>query len=121
MGMGGISKSQVSRLCAEIDEQVNTFLERPIEGDCPYLWIDATYQKVRQAGRIVSVAAINAVAVNTQGMRDVDLSRLRFGCANQISIYLTGAGETHNEPYSFAGPRSTNVVCRKCCIASGSA
>ena len=71
MGMGGISKSQVSRLCAEIDERVNAFLNRPIEGDWPYLWIDATYLKVREAGRIVSVAAIIAVAVNTEGVREV--------------------------------------------------
>jgi putative transposase len=71
MGMTGISKSQVSRLCAEIDERVNAFLERPIEGDWPYLWIDATYLKVRQAGRIVSVAAIIAVAVNTDGVREI--------------------------------------------------
>ncbi len=71
MGMTGISKSQVSRLCEEIDERVNVFLERPLEGDWPYLWIDATYVKVRQAGRIVSVAVIIAVAVNTEGRREV--------------------------------------------------
>jgi putative transposase len=71
MGMSGISKSQVSRLCAEIDERVNAFLNRPIEGDWPYLWIDATYLKVREAGRIVSVAVIIAVAVNTDGVREV--------------------------------------------------
>ena len=71
MGMTGISKSQVSRLCAEIDERVNAFLNRPIEGDWPYLWIDATYVKVRQAGRIVSVAVIIAVGVNTDGVREV--------------------------------------------------
>jgi len=71
MGMSGISKSQVSRLCGEIDERVNAFLTRPIEGDWPYLWIDATYLKVREAGRIVSVAAIIAVAVNTEGKREV--------------------------------------------------
>ena len=71
MGMTGISKSQVSRLCADIDERVNAFLERPIEGDWPYLWLDATYIKVRQAGRIVSVAAIVAVGANTQGRREV--------------------------------------------------
>ncbi len=71
MGMSGISKSQVSRLCTEIDERVHAFLERPIEGDWPYLWIDATYLKVREAGRIVSVAVIIAVAVNTEGMREV--------------------------------------------------
>ena len=71
MGMSGISKSQVSRLCAEIDERVNAFLNRPIEGDWPYLWIDATYMKVREAGRIVSVAVIIAVGVNTDGVREV--------------------------------------------------
>jgi transposase-like protein len=71
LGMTGISKSQVSRLCEEIDERVNTFLDRPLEGDWPYLWIDATYVKVRQAGRIVSVATIIAVAVNSEGRREV--------------------------------------------------
>lgn len=71
MGMSGISKSQVSRLCAEIDEKVKAFLARPIEGDWPYLWIDATYVKVRQNGRIVSVAVIVAVGVNSDGRREV--------------------------------------------------
>ena len=71
MGMTGISKSQVSRLCADIDERVQAFLNRPIEGDWPYLWIDATYMKVREAGRIVSVAVIIAVGVNTDGVREV--------------------------------------------------
>jgi transposase-like protein len=71
MGMTGISKSQVSRLCEEIDERVNAFLDRPLEGDWPYLWIDATYVKVRQGGRIVSVATIIAVAVNAEGRREV--------------------------------------------------
>ena len=71
MGMSGISKSQVSRLCEEIDERVHTFLDRPIEGDWPYLWIDATYVKVRQNGRIVSVAVIVAVGVNSDGRREV--------------------------------------------------
>ena len=71
MGMSGISKSQVSRLCEEIDEKVKAFLDRPIEGDWPYLWIDATYVKVRQSGRIVSVAVIIAVGVNSDGRREV--------------------------------------------------
>jgi putative transposase len=71
MGMTGISKSQVSRLCGEIDEKVKAFLSRPIEGDWPYLWIDATYVKVRQSGRIVSVAVIVAVGVNSDGRREV--------------------------------------------------
>lgn len=71
MGMDGISKSQVSRLCEEIDARVTAFRERPIEGDWPYLWLDATYVKVREAGRIISVAAIVAVGVNTDGRREV--------------------------------------------------
>ncbi len=71
MGGTGISKSQVSRLCGEIDERVNAFLDRPIEGDWPYLWLDATYVKVREAGRIVSVAVTVAVGVNTDGRREV--------------------------------------------------
>jgi len=71
MGMTGISKSQVSRLCGEIDGKVSTFLERPLEGDWPYGWLDATYVKVRQDGRIVSVAVIIAVGANTAGRREV--------------------------------------------------
>jgi transposase-like protein len=71
LGMSGISKSQVSRLCEEIDERVKAFLDRPIEGDWPYLWIDATYVKVRSNGRIVPVAVIVAVGVNTDGRREV--------------------------------------------------
>src|ERR1700739_2130692 len=71
MGMSGISKSQASRLCEEIDGKVKAFLDRPIEGDWPYLWVDATYVKVRQNGRVVSVAVIMAVGVNADGRREV--------------------------------------------------
>jgi putative transposase len=71
MGMTGISKSQVSRLCGEIDERVKTFLNRPLEGEWLYLWLDATYVKVRRAGRIVSVAVIIAVGVNDDGRREI--------------------------------------------------
>lgn len=71
MGMTGISKSQVSRLVGEIDEKVQAFLTRPIEGEWPYVWLDATYVKVRQNGRIVSVAVIIAVGVNSDGRREI--------------------------------------------------
>jgi len=71
MGMTGISKSQVSRLCTEIDDKIAAFLNRSLEGDWPYLWLDATYVKVRANGRIVSVAVIIAVAVNSDGRREV--------------------------------------------------
>jgi len=71
MGLEGISKSQVSRLCSEIDARVQAFLTRPIEGDWPYVWLDATYVKVRRNHHIVSVAVIVAVGVNTDGRREV--------------------------------------------------
>ena len=71
MGIEGISKSQVSELCAGIDGRVNSFLERPIEGEWTYLWLDATYLKVREDGRVVSIAAIIATAVNTDGRREI--------------------------------------------------
>src|SRR6185312_16310098 len=71
LGLEGISKSQVSRLCEEIDERVQAFLNRPIEGDWPYVWLDATYVKVRRDHHIVSVAVIVAVGVNTDGRREV--------------------------------------------------
>jgi len=71
MGMSGISKSQVSRLCEEIDGRVGAFLTRPIEGDWPYVWIDATYVKARRGDHVVSVAVIIAVGANTDGRREV--------------------------------------------------
>ncbi len=71
MGLSGISKSTVSKLCKDIDERVNAFLERPLEGEWPYLWLDATYLKQREGGRIVSVAAIIAVAVDSEGRREI--------------------------------------------------
>ena len=71
LGMTGISKSQVSSLCQEIDERVDSFLTRPIEGEWPYLWLDATYLKVRKGGRVVSVAAIIACGVNQEGRREI--------------------------------------------------
>ncbi|VWX54585.1 hypothetical protein NOVOSPHI9U_670001 [Novosphingobium sp. 9U] len=74
MGAAGISKSQVSRLITEIDERVNAFLNRPIEGEWPYLWIDATYLKEREGGRIVSTAVIVAVGVDTLGKRECSAS-----------------------------------------------
>lgn len=83
MGGAGISESAVSRLCDEIDERVDAFLTCPIEGEWrsplslgpmarqARLWIDAPYLKVRQGGRIVSVAVTLAVGVDTDGRREV--------------------------------------------------
>jgi putative transposase len=64
-------QTQVSRLCEEIDERITAFLDRPIEGDWSYLWIDATHLKGRQNGRLVSVATIIAVGVNNDGRREI--------------------------------------------------
>ena len=71
MGLNGISKSTVSKLCKDIDERVGEFLNRPLTGKWPYVWLDATYLTQRQGGRIVSVAAIIAVAANTDGRREI--------------------------------------------------
>src|ERR1044072_4434409 len=60
MGMTGISKSQVSRLCCEIDGKIAAFLGRPLEGEWPYIWLDATYLKARRDGRVGSAAVIVA-------------------------------------------------------------
>ena len=71
MGLAGISKSTVSKLCKDIDYRVGAFLDRPLTGEWPYLWLDATYLKRHEGGRIVSVAAIITVAANTEGKREI--------------------------------------------------
>jgi putative transposase len=85
MGMSGISKSQVSRLCEDIDAKVQTFLNRPLEGDWPYVWLDATYVKVRQGGRIVSVAVTIAIGVNGDGRREV--LGMAIGCSEAETFW----------------------------------
>ncbi|RMD60771.1 MAG: IS256 family transposase [Planctomycetota bacterium] len=71
LGMSGISKSEVSRLCAELDERVEAFLNRELSGAWPYVWLDATYLKCRDGGRVVSKAVVVAVGVNESGVREV--------------------------------------------------
>ena len=71
MGLTGISKSTVSKLCKDIDERVSAFVDRRLEGEWPYLWLDATYLRQREGGRVVSVAAIIAVACNAEGKREI--------------------------------------------------
>ena len=66
----GISKSEVSRLCAELDERVDAFLSRTLTGSWPFLWLDATYLKAREGGRVVSKAVVVAVGVNAEGRRE---------------------------------------------------
>ena len=72
LGCEGISKSQVSRICQELDGVVESFLGRPLDGGSyPYLWLDALTQKVREAGRIVNVSVVVATAVNSEGKREI--------------------------------------------------
>src|ERR671924_179603 len=71
LGMQGISKSQVSRLCSELDKEVQRFRTRKLEGPYPYVWLDATFVKVRENGRVVSQAIVIAIAVTANGEREV--------------------------------------------------
>jgi len=71
MGCSGISKSEVSRLCAEVKDRVEEFLGRPLEGVFPYVWLDATYVKVREGSRILSKAAVVAIGLGEHGRREV--------------------------------------------------
>jgi len=93
MGMSGISKSQVSKLCQEIDERVGAFLGRRIEGEWPYLWLDATYLKVRDGGRVVSIAAIIATAVNQDGRREI--IGLGLGPSEAATFWLSFLRDLH--------------------------
>ena len=72
LGCDGISKSQVSRICRDLDEVVENFLGRPLDGGpYPYVWLDALTQKIRESGRIVNVSVVVATGVNAQGQREV--------------------------------------------------
>jgi transposase-like protein len=71
LGVTGISKSEVSRLCVTLDAEVERFRRRPLVGTYPYLWLDATYLKVRQNGRVVSMAVVIAIGVTAEGRREV--------------------------------------------------
>jgi putative transposase len=71
LGIDGISRSEVSRICKALDEEVRAFLGRAIQEPCPYLWLDATFHKVRETGRVVSVATVVAIGVTEQGDRTV--------------------------------------------------
>jgi putative transposase len=71
LGLQGISKSQISRLCQELDAEVERFRTRRLEGPYPYAWLDATFVKVREAGRVVSQAVVLAIGVKATGEREV--------------------------------------------------
>jgi putative transposase len=71
LGMQGISKSQVSRLCSELDKEVERFRTRRLDGGYPYVWLDGTFVKVRDGGRVVSQAIVVAIGVTASGEREV--------------------------------------------------
>ena len=86
LGLTGIDKSQVSRICKALDESVQTFRERPLEGDYPYVWLDATYLKVRQNHRVVSMAVVIAIGVRETGEREV--LGFAVGASEEASFWL---------------------------------
>ena len=72
LGCDGISSSQVSRICEQLDEVVGSFLGRPLDGGpYPYVWLDGLTQKVREGGRIVNVCVVVATGVNAEGQREI--------------------------------------------------
>src|SRR4051795_11766122 len=71
LGIAGISKSEVSRLAASLDEQVDAFRTRRLDAAYPYLWVDARYEHVREDGRVVSMAVVVAYGVRADGVREV--------------------------------------------------
>ena len=72
LGIEGISRSEVSRICASLDAEVEAFRSRPLAGEAyPYVWLDATYLKVREAGRVVSMAVLVATGVARTGERRI--------------------------------------------------
>jgi len=71
LGLAGMSKDTVSRLCGGLDEQVQAFGERPLEAAYPYLWLDAKVEKVRAGGRVEHRALVVAYGVDQAGQREV--------------------------------------------------
>ena len=86
MGLTGVDKSAVSRICQELDEAVGAFRGRPLQGEYPYVWLDATYLKVRQNHHIVSMAVVVAIGVRETGDREV--LGFAVGASEEVSFWL---------------------------------
>ena len=71
LGLNSISKSEVSRICGDLDEEVSQWRQRPVNGEYPYLWLDATYVKVRESGVVINQAIVIAYGVRATGEREV--------------------------------------------------
>jgi putative transposase len=85
LGLAGVSKDQVSRLCHGLDEQVQAFRERPLESAYPYLWLDAKVEKVRAGGRVEHRALVVAYGVDATGQREV--IGLDVGAAETVAFW----------------------------------
>ncbi len=101
LGLKGISKDQVSRICKELDAQVHAFRTRPLDDEYPYLMLDATFEKVRENGRVISMAVLIATGVKRSGEREVlgldvgpaeDLEFWRAFCANWSAAACGASG-----------------------------
>jgi len=86
LGLTGIDKSRVSRICKELDGVVEAFRNRPLEGSYPYLWLDALYLKVRQDHRIVNQALVIAIGVRETGDRDI--LGFSLGASEEYAFWL---------------------------------
>jgi len=100
LGLGGISKSEVSRLCAELDEHIEAFRNRPLEGRYPYLWLDAKYVKVREGGRVVSMALVLATAAANLAGRFPKAAQLLVEAEEDILAYLAFPVEHRRQLHS---------------------
>jgi putative transposase len=85
LGIAGLSKSEVSRLCASLDAQVGAFRTRRLDAVYPYLWLDARYERVREDHRVVSMAVIVADGVRADGVRDV--LGLDIGLSEDVELW----------------------------------
>src|SRR5829696_4712213 len=85
LGISGISKSEVSRLAAALDDQVDAFRTRRLEAAYPYLWVDARYEHVREGGRVLSMAVIVAYGVRADGVREV--LGLDIGLSEDVALW----------------------------------
>jgi len=104
LGIQGMSKDRVSAICRALDEQVEAFRLRPLEGDYPYLWVDAKQVKVRDRGHVRSKALVLAYAVHETGRREV------------IGLDL---GEVESEAFWTELLRDLpGAACRACACAS---
>jgi transposase-like protein len=86
LGLTGVDKSKVSRICKELDEVVEAFRNRPLEGSYPYVWLDALYLKVRQDHRIVNQALVIAIGVRDTGDRDI--LGFSLGASEEFAYWL---------------------------------